>query len=377
MNHNQIHIGILGGGQLGRMGLPAANYFDVELSVLDPNPNAPCAGLVQNFRVGDFNDYDTVLQFGKMVDLLTIEIEHVNVAALYELEAAGKTVYPQPRIIEIIQDKRKQKQFYQDHHIPTSPFVLTETKADLQNHLDFLPAFQKLGKGGYDGAGVQQIRNAEEIQNGFDAPSILEKAVAYEKEISIIAARNANGEIELFPPVEMVFHPEHNLVDYLFAPAELTAETIAQAEQIVRDLIIALNFVGLLAVEMFVTRTGDVLVNEAAPRTHNSGHHTIQACNVSQFEQHLRAIMNLPLAKIKLHQPAAMVNLLGHIGETGNAKVYGLDDALRIQGVHVVLYGKQMTKPHRKMGHATVLGKNKVDIKNKIDQVRNCIKIGI
>lgn len=218
----QPKIGVLGGGQLGRMMLPPANYLDVHLSFLDPNPNASCAELANHFVVGDFNDYETVLNFGQKVDVITIEIEHVNVDALYELERQGKQVFPQPRVIEIIQDKRNQKQFYAANDIPTSPFHILDSGKDLQ-HIDasFFPAFQKLGTGGYDGGGVQRIQSITDIGSGFNAPSLIEKAVDFEKEIAIIAARNQAGEVQLFPTVEMVFHPEHNLVDYLMAPAEL------------------------------------------------------------------------------------------------------------------------------------------------------------
>lgn len=377
MKYSQPKLGILGGGQLGRMLLPYANHLDVQISVLDPNPEASCARLVPEFVVGDFNDYDTVYQFGQQVDYLTIEIENVNVDALKQLQKEGKTVYPKPEIVEIIQDKRLQKQFYKDNEIPTADFHLIDQKSDLQHHLDFLPAFQKLGKGGYDGAGVKHLPNEAAIIDAFEPPSLIEKAIDCEKEIGIIAARNERGQVELFPPVEMVFHPEHNLVDYLFGPADISAETLHKAEEIVKKLITAFDFVGLIAVELFVTKEGEVLVNECAPRTHNSGHHTIHACNVSQFEQHLRSVLNLPLANIKLYQPAAMINLLGAPNETGRAVIYGLEEALQIPGVHVVLYGKTQTKPHRKMGHATILGNSKTEIEKKIDQVRTTIKIGI
>ncbi len=377
MQYSHPKLGILGGGQLGRMMLPYANHFHVEVSVLDPNPKASCAGLVPKFVVGDFMDYDAVYQFGQTVDTITIEIENVNVEALKQLQREGKTVYPKPEIIEIIQDKRLQKQFYKDHNIPTAAFHLINKKSDLESHVDFLPAFQKLGKGGYDGAGVKYMADHSAIQHAFEAPSLIEKAIDCEKEVGIIAARNESGQIELFPPVEMVFHPEHNLVDYLFGPANLGQETLMNANEIVVRLIEAFDFVGLLAVELFVTKEGEIVVNECAPRTHNSGHHTIHACAVSQFEQHLRSVLNLPLAKIHQHQPAAMINLLGADGETGDAVIYGLDEVLQIPGVHVVLYGKEKTRPHRKMGHATILGQSKDEIETKIDQVRRTIKIGI
>lgn len=377
MKFNQPKIGILGGGQLGRMLLPPANYLDIHISALDPNPTASCAELANRFVVGSFKDYETVLEFGRSVDLITIEIEHVNVEALKKLEQEGKTVYPQASIVEIIQDKRLQKQFYLDHNIPTSPFRLINSKEELNQHQDFYPAFQKLGKGGYDGGGVQYIASVSDIEKGFEGLSLIEKAVDFEKEIAIITARNANGEIELFPTVEMVFHPEHNLVDYLMAPANISQEVEQQAKEIARNVTEAFGIVGLLAVELFVTKDGEVLVNECAPRPHNSGHQTIHSASISQFEQHLRAILNLPLITPKLIQPSAMVNLLGNAGETGEASIYGLDKVLKQEGVHIVLYGKQRTKPHRKMGHATVLAATKEELKQKIQFIKDTIRIGI
>ena len=373
----QPKIGVLGGGQLGRMMLPPANYLDVHLSFLDPNPNASCAELANHFVVGDFNDYETVLNFGQKVDVITIEIEHVNVDALYELERQGKQVFPQPRVIEIIQDKRNQKQFYAANDIPTSPFHILDSGKDLQ-HIDasFFPAFQKLGTGGYDGGGVQRIQSITDIGSGFNAPSLIEKAVDFEKEIAIIAARNQAGEVQLFPTVEMVFHPEHNLVDYLMAPAELSPEIEEEAKQVATKVVKTLEIVGLLAIELFVTKTGRVLVNECAPRPHNSGHQTIQGATTSQFEQHLRAILNLPLASPKLIQPSAMVNLLGNKGETGKPVLYGLENVYKQEGIHLVLYGKHETRPHRKMGHTTILANSKEELRKKIKFVKQHLTIG-
>lgn len=377
MKFKQPKVGILGGGQLGRMLLPPANYLDIHVSALDPNPSASCAELANRFVEGSFQDYDTVLEFGRSVDLLTIEIEHVHVGALKQLEQEGKTVYPQASVIEIIQDKRLQKQFYLDHNIPTSPFRLINSKEELVHHVDFYPAFQKLGKGGYDGGGVQYIESISDVEKGFEGLSLIEKAVDFEKEIAIITARNEDGQVELFPTVEMVFHPEHNLVDYLIAPASICEEVEKKAREIAQKVTEAFGIVGLLAVELFVTKDGDVLVNECAPRPHNSGHQTIHSATISQFEQHLRAILNLPLISPKLVQPSAMINLLGNAGETGDAVIYGLDKALKQEGVHFVLYGKQTTKPHRKMGHATVLAPTREELTKKIQFIKDTIRIGI
>lgn len=370
-------IGILGGGQLGRMMLPIANQLDVFIACLDPNPEASCAELANQFVLGDFANYEDVLRFGRMVDVITIEIEHVNVDALKQLEKEGKEVYPQAHVIEIIQDKRLQKQFYSTHNIPTSPFHLIDAKQDIEKYKDFLPAFQKLGKGGYDGGGVKRIHDTTSIHQALEGHSILEKVIDFEKEISVIVSRNVSGQIELFPTVEMVFHPEHNLVDYLLAPAELSEEIDQKAKDIALQIAKKLGIVGLLAVELFVTKDGEVLVNECAPRPHNSGHQTIHAASISQFEQLLRCILDLPLLTPKLTSPSAMVNLLGNEGETGKTTIYGLHKVLEKENVHVVLYGKKTTKPFRKMGHATILANDKTTLEEMIAFVRKELTIGI
>ncbi|MFN8354655.1 MAG: 5-(carboxyamino)imidazole ribonucleotide synthase [Spirosomataceae bacterium] len=376
MNFNpNLKIGLLGGGQLGRMLLQAAVDFDLNISVLDPDPAASCHQLTPNFVVGSFRNFDTVYQFGKSCDILTIEIESVNLDALKQLQAEGVRVFPQPEVIEIIQDKRTQKQFYQQHQLPTADFVLTENQADVTNYTDFLPAFHKLGKGGYDGRGVQRIASAADVHLAFDAPGLLEKAVDFEKEIAVIVARNTHGEMATFPTVEMVFHPEANLVEYLFAPAEIWGNIDNQAQQIAKQVAEHLGIVGLLAVEMFVTKDGKVLINEVAPRPHNSGHHTLRANDVSQFEQHLRAILGLPLGSTAAHCAAAMVNLLGEEGFTGPAYYEGMEQLLGIEGVHPFLYGKKITKPYRKMGHVTVIDKDVTALKQKVAQVKQQIRV--
>ncbi len=378
MSYRKKKVGILGGGQLGRMLLPPANYLDVFIACLDPNPNASCSQLANAFVVGDFTSYQDVVAFGQPQDIITIEIEHVNVEALYELEANGKTVYPQARVVDIIQDKRKQKQFYQEHNIPTSDFVLTEKRSDIKQHQDFLPAFHKVGKGGYDGGGVQFIQDIDALDKAFDKPAVLEKAVDFDSEISIITARNASGEIQLFPTVEMVFHPEHNLVDYLIAPAYTISEKInKKAQDIAIRVTEAFGIVGLLAVELFVTKQGDVLVNECAPRPHNSGHQTIQGATHSQFEQHLRAILNLPLAKPQLIKASAMVNLLGEAGANGPTVIYGMDDIMAMNETYVVLYGKEECRPYRKMGHVTILANSHQELIKKINFVKEHLKVGV
>jgi 5-(carboxyamino)imidazole ribonucleotide synthase len=373
--YNDFKLGVLGGGQLGRMLIQSCVNFDVFTSVLDPDSQAPCAGFSNEFRKGSITDYETVYNFGKKVDLLTIEIENVNTKALQQLENEGVKVFPQPKVIEIIQDKRIQKQFYLDNNIPTAEFILINNRADIQKNESFLPAFQKLGKGGYDGGGVKRISSIQDLDKAFDAPSLLEKAVDFEKEISVITARNSDGEISVFPVVECVFHPEYNLVDYLISPASISKYHEDKAREIAIDLTQKLGIVGILATEMFLTKDGEILVNECAPRPHNSGHQTIDANYTSQYEQHLRAILNLPLGSTEIRQASAMVNVLGSDGYSGQVIYEGLDDVLKIEGAKVYLYGKKLTKPHRKMGHITIVDNNVDQLRAKVEQIKSLIKV--
>lgn len=367
-------IGILGGGQLGRMLIQSGIDFNISFSVLDPDENAPCRGLA-DFHVGKLTDYDTVMKFGETCDIITIEIENVNTQALRDLVKAGKKVFPQPEIIELIQDKRTQKSFYKERRIPTAEFFLTENKWDVQQHENFLPAVHKLGKEGYDGRGVQILKTKADLEKAFYAPGLLEKLVDYQKEISVIVARSENGELATYPAVEMVFHPEHNLVEYLFAPAQLPGHILQAADEVARKVVKQLNMVGILAVEMFVTREGEILVNEIAPRPHNSGHQTIEANTTSQYEQHLRAIIGLPLGDTSILIPSAMVNLLGEPGYSGSAKYEGFEDVMKVSGVHVHLYGKKLTKPFRKMGHVTIIDQDIESLKQKATFVKQTLKV--
>lgn len=373
--YQEFKFGILGGGQLGRMLIQAGIDYNLQPSVLDPDPNAPCALVVKDFLVGDLTDFETVYQFGKGKDLITIEIENVNVEALKKLQSEGVKVYPQPEIIEIIQDKRLQKQFYQKNSIPTSDFVLISNKKQIEEHKNFLPAFQKLGKAGYDGRGVQRISNINDLPKAFDEESLLEKLVDFEKEISVIVARNANGEVKTYPVVEMVFHPEHNLVEFLFAPANISDSLERQAKEIAQKVIESFGLVGILAVEMFVTKEGKVLVNEVAPRPHNSGHQTIKDNVSSQYEQHLRAILNLPLGSTFQTIPSALVNVLGEADYSGLAIYEGIEEILKLDGVYLHLYGKKITKPFRKMGHITIVEKDIEKLKEKARFVKNTFKV--
>lgn len=374
-NVTQLKIGVLGGGQLGRMLIQSALDYNLDISILDPDPNAPCRYLVKNFNVGKLTDFDTVMAFGEDKDLITIEIENVNTEALIALQKQGKKVFPQPEIIALIQDKRTQKQFYKDHGIPTAPFVLTESKLDVKSHLDWLPAVHKLGKEGYDGKGVQMLRSAQDLDKAFDKPGLLEKMIDFEKELSVIVARTVSGETKTFPVVELVFHPEANLVEYLFAPAQINKEVEQKARNLAIEVMEKLELVGLLAVEMFLTKEGKVLVNEVAPRTHNSGHQTIEANITSQFEQHLRAILNLPLGETTQLIPASMVNILGADGFTGDAIYQGMEDVMSEPGTHIHLYGKKTTKPFRKMGHITITDTDIEKLRKQTLKIKNLLSV--
>lgn len=368
-------LGILGGGQLGRMLIQSAIDFNMKVHILDPSKDAPCAALAHHFESGDLKDFDSVYNFGKRCDIITIEIEKVNTAALKKLRDEGKKVYPQPEIIELIQDKRLQKQFYVENGLPTADFILVENKQDVLNNSSFLPAANKLGKDGYDGRGVQLLRSEGDLAKAFDAPGLLEKLVDIDKEIAVIVARNAKGETKAFPVVEMVFHPEANLVEFLFSPAQVDKTIAKEAEEMALKLIEKLDMVGLLAVEMFIDKNGILLINEVAPRPHNSGHQSIEGNITSQFEQHLRAIYNLPLGDTAIRVPAAMINLLGEEGYSGSPIYEGLDEILSMSGVHLHLYGKNSTQSFRKMGHVTVTDTDIEKLKEKAMLVKNRFRI--
>jgi 5-(carboxyamino)imidazole ribonucleotide synthase len=370
-------IGILGGGQLGRMLIQEAVNWNLHISILDPDPEAPCKDLVPQFTVGRLTDFDAVYAFGKNVELLTIEIEHVNVDALEKLESEGVEVYPQPRVLRLIQDKGLQKEFYRDNNIPTAPFELVENKAGIAKHASSFPFMQKMRKGGYDGKGVTPLKDPAKLEHAFDVPSVLEKFVDFKKEISVIVSRSTTGEVKSFPVVDMLFNPEANLVEFLFSPAEVSASVEAEAQRIACAVAEKLQIVGLLAVEMFVTKNDEVLVNEIAPRPHNSGHQTIEGNYnyTSQYEQHLRAILGLPQGSTAIVEPSIMVNLLGEKGFEGEAKYEGLAESLAMEGVYVHLYGKKITKPFRKMGHVTILGKTLEEAMKKARFVKETLKV--
>ena len=373
--YGNLRVGILGGGQLGRMWIQNALNYNVTCSVIDPDANAPCKHICDDFTVGDITDFDTVYNFGQKVDLITIEIEKVNVEALEKLASEGKLVYPQPSIIKMIRDKGVQKQWMKDHGIPTSDFQLIDNKEQLEKLTWGLPYVQKLRKDGYDGKGVQIMRSKDDFAEAFEAPSLVERLVDFEKEIAVIVARNENGETKTFPLVEMDFHPTANLVEFLVSPANVSEFISMKAENIAVKIAEELELVGLLAVEMFLTKSGDILVNEMAPRPHNSGHQTIEGNISSQFEQHLRAIFNQPLGDTNAKYHSVMINVLGEEGYSGDAVYVGMEEVLTLPGVYVHLYGKKITKPFRKMGHVTVIDENRDEAIKKARKVKEVLRV--
>ena len=372
---SELKLGILGGGQLGRMMIQEAINYNLTTLVLDPDADAPCRHIANYFENGSITDYDTVYNFGKKADIITIEIEKVNVDALEQLEKEGKLVYPQSRVIRLIQDKGVQKQFFKENDIPTAPFMLVNSKEDLSSGKFPFPYILKLRKDGYDGKGVMKINTPSDVKNAFEAPTLIEELVNFEKEIAVIVARNANGDVKTFPMVEMEFNPEANLVEFLISPSTYPDSIQERAEKIARDIAVALNITGILAVEMFITKHGDILVNELAPRPHNSGHQTIEGNYVSQFGQHLRAIFNLPLGDTRSISNTIMVNVLGEKGHDGVAKYDGLEKIMSIEGVYVHLYGKKYTKPFRKMGHLTIVDQNREKAIEKARFVQQTLKV--
>lgn len=372
---SELKLGILGGGQLGRMLIQQAINYNVTSLVLDPDPDAPCKNIANYFENGSITDFDTVYNFGKKADVITIEIEKVNIEALEQLEKEGKKVFPQSRVIRLIQDKGIQKQFFKENDIPTSPFQIVNTREDIENSLIPFPYILKLRKDGYDGKGVMRINSAEDLKDAFDAPCIIEKLVDFEKEVAVIVARNSNGDMKTFPMVEMEFNAEANLVEFLISPSTYAENLQQKAENIAKNIASAMNITGILAVEMFVDGDGEILVNEVAPRPHNSGHQTIEGNYVSQFEQHLRSIYNLPLGDTTSITNAIMINLLGEKGSEGVAKYENLEKILAIDGVFVHLYGKKYTKPFRKMGHVTIVDIDREKAIEKARYVQNTLKV--
>ena len=355
-------LGILGGGQLGKMILSETRRYDIRTAVLDPSADAPCRIACNAFTQGSLTDEGTVLSFGSQADVVTIEIEHVSLSALEKLEQMGKRVFPQPSVLKIIQNKGIQKEFYRSNNLPTADFEVFPTKEALQQALDegrvSVPFVWKATTGGYDGKGVAVIKNRHEIHDLPQGECLWEALVPFEKEVAVVVARSATGEVRSYPMVDMDFHPTANLVEFVVAPSRYPDALQAEARSLAEKTAEALGIVGLLAVEMFLTKAGKLLINEAAPRVHNSGHLTIEASKTSQFEQHLRAILGLPLGSTDWICAAAMGNLVGEAGYSGPVVYEGMDKVLALPGVNVHLYGKAETRPYRKMGHLTAVGKD-------------------
>jgi 5-(carboxyamino)imidazole ribonucleotide synthase len=369
----QLKVGILGGGQLGRMLLQAAANYPVETFVLENDNECPAAHLCHHFTTGDIRDFDAVYNFGKNLDAVTIEIENVNIEALEKLQAEGVRVYPKPSVLKTIKNKILQKEYYKEFSIPTAPFLITENLAALTEQESFLPAVHKVGEGGYDGRGVQLLKTKDDIKKGFDKPSVLEKMMTIHKEIAQIVAVNDSGETALYPPVEMVFDPVLNLLDFQLSPAELDNKILWKVEAIALSVARNFNSAGLFAVELFVDKSGNVWVNETAPRVHNSGHHTIEAHFSSQFDMLWRIILNYPLGNTDAILPSIMVNIIGSEGCEGPVKYRGLEDVLKIENAFVHLYGKKHTKPGRKMGHVTILSREKQELLHQSNKVKRTL----
>ena len=366
-------IGILGGGQLGRMLLQAAANYPVETFVLENDDECPAAHLCHHFTKGDIKDFDAVYHFGKGLDAVTIEIENVNVEALEKLEAEGVKIFPKPAVLKIIKNKIKQKEYYRQHQVPSADFIITHNLTELQQQESFLPAVHKLGEGGYDGKGVQLLKTKDDIHKGFDQPAVLEKMVTIHKEIAQMIAVNERGETALYPPVEMLFNPDLNLLDYQLCPAELDEKILWKIEAIALAVVRNFQSPGIFAVEMFTDKKGDVFVNETAPRVHNSGHHTIEAHYSSQFDMLWRVMLGYPLGNTDAILPSIMVNIIGAEGYSGDVKYEGLDEVLKIENAFVHLYGKKQTKPGRKMGHVTVLSKEKQDLLHQSNKIKRTL----
>lgn len=370
-----VKVGILGGGQLGRMLLQASANYQVEVHVMENDSECPAAMLTSNFKLGDIRNYDDVVSFGSKMDALTIEIENVNTAALYALVELGVTVIPHPDALQTIKNKITQKQYYTAHGIKTADYLITNTLAEIETHAHFLPAVQKLATGGYDGKGVQVLRTLTDLQKGFDAPAVLEKMIDIDKEIAVTIAVGADGQQIAYPPVEMIFDPELNLLDLQVCPAAI-ADTAAE-NAVALAMRVATNFksAGLFAVEMFVDKAGDVWVNETAPRVHNSGHHTIEAHYSSQFDMLWRIILGYPLGNTGMIMPSVMLNILGAPGYKGLAVEENLDKVLAMPDVFLHLYGKRETKPGRKMGHATIMGPGTPEMLEKASRIKKTFAI--
>lgn len=372
-------LGILGGGQLGKMMLYETRKFDIRTRVMDASADAPCSIACNEFVIGSLMDYDAVYEFGKAVDVLTIEIENVNLDALEKLEEEGKKVFPPTKALRIIQNKAKQKLFYVDHNIPTADFqrfaYLSEIKDSIQNGGLDLPFVWKATQFGYDGQGVQVVRKQEDLEGLPPGECITEEMVNFKNELAVIVARSVSGEVKTYPVVEMEFHPEANQVEYVICPARISEEVAQKAQKVALKVSEEIKHVGLLAVEMFQTQEDEILVNEVAPRPHNSGHYSIEGSYTNQFEQHLRAILDIPLGNTDSKVAGIMVNLVGAEGHTGEVVYENIDAILAMSGVTPHIYGKKITRPFRKMGHVTIVNEDIKEARTIAQKVKETIKV--
>lgn len=376
---SDFKLGILGGGQLGKMLLAETRKFDIQTYVIDPSKEAPCQFGATEFFIGDLMDFNAIYEFGKKVNLLTIEIENVNLDALDKLEAEGLPIFPSPKTLRLIQNKGRQKDFYIGNSIPTSPhkrFVdLNDLRKSLEKaELEF-PFVWKCAQFGYDGNGVKIVRSTIDLVNLPDVECIAEQMVPFKNELAVIVARSVSGEVKTYPVVEMEFHPEANQVEYVICPARIDEKVAQKATEIALKVSEAFNHVGLLAVEMFQTENDEILVNEVAPRPHNSGHYSIEASYTSQFENHLRAILNLPLGNTDSKVAGIMVNLVGEEGFSGQVVYENIEKIMAIDGVTPHIYGKRETRPFRKMGHVTIVNENMVEARRIAEEVKNSIRV--
>ena len=376
---SDFKLGVLGGGQLGRMLLAETQKLDIHTSILESNKNAPCAEICNTFVVGDLLDFDAVYNFGKTVDVLTIEIENVNLDALDKLENEGLTIYPKPKDLRIIQSKARQKNFYVDHQIPTAEFShyahLEELKHAVENNSIEFPFVWKAARFGYDGNGVKMVKSSGDLKSLPNIECITEELIPFKNELAVIVARNNDGEIKTYPVVEMEFHPEANQVEYVICPARIDQKIALKAQEVALQVANSFNHVGLLAVELFQTQNDEIIVNEVAPRTHNSGHHTIEASYTSQFEQHLRAVLNLPLGKTESKVAGIMVNLVGEEGFSGDVVYENIENIMQIDGVTPHIYGKKQTRPFRKMGHVTIVNTDLNKARKTAETVKKTIRV--
>jgi len=376
---SDFKLGILGGGQLGKMLLAETRKFDIQTYFLDPSMDAPCQYGATHFFIGDLMDYDTVYEFGKKVDVLTIEIENINLDALDKLEEEGLKVYPSPKTLRLIQNKGVQKDFYVQNNIPTSKFKrfqdLENLKSSVTSSAVEMPFVWKCAQFGYDGNGVKIVRTVTDLENLPNVECIAEEMVPFKNELAVIVARSVSGEVKTYPVVEMEFHPEANQVEYVICPARIDEKVAQKAIEVGLKVSEAFNHVGLLAVEMFQTHNDEIVVNEVAPRPHNSGHYSIEASYTSQFENHLRAILNLPLGNTASKVAGIMVNLVGAEGFSGPVVYENIEKIMAIDGVTPHIYGKKETRPFRKMGHVTIVNEDMNEARKIAEEVKNTIRV--